>query len=646
MATNATISDPNSMLAAPDDDWAAGPEAQQQLASTQGQAAAAGPVATQDADPTNEMVAYPQSQEALDLQQTAHHGRLAQVMSQLGEALGGSTYEVSRGNDGKLLITPRKATPGESWARAGLAAIKGVAAGYAVPNGPGNLGRALAAGAGSGMDMAADARKQQVGQADADFNDRQQAQLHAANMALTNQRTLQTAQQMKRDNVQFMQGQADRTNGIANQIAEGGGQDLGRIDDISDLPKLAKVDPTIVSDHAAGLIHTEPEVDADGDVTGMKVYRMRPDWAKTLNDKSITYQDLEPGKMGEEPTVVTRTIPAHAMTNGQIALTTEASRGRIMQASQTAHENRNKDLTTQSEAQLRGAQGVEARAGAAKDYAEASKARIEANNGNPGDTSGGSSMSQQAQMMVEGRLAPSQLSKRAKQYNELLPLANQYSMQKYGQPYDAEVSESRYRTRQATMKDFADGRPADQISSFNTFLGHAENLSDTIDQLRNTHSPLLNVPLKELRKAMGDARYAAIAPQIEAVRTERENFLNNNHALQAPQIKDAENLLNDNQSLAQAQAAIKSFAGQAVTRVGTLNDRHKRVMGMDAPEILNETSKRTIRKLGLDREAQTALGTAYAPAAPAAAAPTTAAPSSTAAPAAGGFNWGAHPVAN
>lgn len=584
--------------------------AQQQLAAAQQVAAQGGPVDTSSA---------PQSGEMLDYQQAQHHSRMQQIADAVGDALGGKSYEVARDDKtGKLVVTPREATPGEKWSRAGLAALKGVAAGYSVPNGPGNLGRALAAGAGAGMQMGADTRNQQVQQADADFNAKQQAQTHSANMALLNQRIHAGAFQAMRDGVEFGDLQADRANGVSKMIQDADGVDLGVHDHVDSLADLAKRNPELVKQHAQGRIYSEPEFDADGKVTGVHNYLIDQAWASRRNSADVGFQDLVPGAdpAKDYPVAKNRTIPANSMTNGEVMLAQQAASERLIKAAADRHKSDRDDLNTQSEVALRKAQAAEALAGAADK-------RADADNKKPGDGTRGTSMEQQAEMMYEGRLAPSQLSKRAKTYNELLPLANAYGMKKYGKPFDAEISESRYKTRQATMKDYADGKPADQIGSFNMFLGHAENLSDTIDQLRNTHSPYLNVPLKELRKGMGDARYAAIQPQIEGVRTERENFLNNNHALQAPQIAGAEDLLNENQSLAQSQAAIKSFAAQAITRVGTINDRHKRVMGMDVPDILNETSKRTIRKLGLDRDAQMALGTAYSPAA---------APSATGAP--------------
>ena len=214
-------------------------------------------------------------------------------------------------------------------------------------------------------------------------------------------------------------------------------------------------------------------------------------------------------------------------------------------------------------------------------------------------------------MMYDGKLAPSQLSKRAKTYNQLIPLADAYGMRKYGKGFDAETSETRYKTRQKTTEAYATGNEGNQITSLNQFLGHTENLMNTVGQLRSTNSPLLNMPIKALRKAMGDARYAEIEPQIAAVRTEHANFLNNNHALHAEDIRDNGEMMNDNMSLAQLEGAAKGFAHTAVVRGGALNDKHRRIMGEDVPDMLNDTSKRVIRNLGMDATGRQFLGGAY-----------------------------------
>jgi len=50
--------------------------------------------------------------------------------------------------------------------------------------------------------------------------------------------------------------------------------------------------------------------------------------------------------------------------------------------------------------------------------------------------------------LVEGNLDPSQLSKRSADYNTKLQQANEYSMAKYGRPFDIAQAQADYRYRQ------------------------------------------------------------------------------------------------------------------------------------------------------------------------------------------------------
>jgi hypothetical protein len=159
------------------------------------------------------------------------------------------------------------------------------------------------------------------------------------------------------------------------------------------------------------------------------------------------------------------------------------------------------------------------------------------------------------------------------------------------------------------VADFADGKQADQIQSFNQFLGHSQDLSDSIAGLRNSNVTLLNTPLNKLRNMAGRPEVASILPKIEAVRTEYQNFLNNNHALQQPDIKEGRNMLDESKSPAQMEAAVKSFAHTALIRTATANDRYKRTMGTNVPDLLNDDSVRALNTYGLSGEAQRLLNT-------------------------------------
>lgn len=155
-------------------------------------------------------------------------------------------------------------------------------------------------------------------------------------------------------------------------------------------------------------------------------------------------------------------------------------------------------------------------------------------------------------------------------------------------------------TAKAGASDFTKGKGADQKQSFNTFVGHAGDLSDAVDGMRLSDSPLINKPLNWLRQnAAGDPQIQAYLAKIDPPRKEFETFLLNNHALSEADKQQAAAILNENLSPAAMQAAIKSFAHTAAIRMGALNDRYKAGHnGQNDSTLLSDDSANILRKLG------------------------------------------------
>jgi hypothetical protein len=141
--------------------------------------------------------------------------------------------------------------------------------------------------------------------------------------------------------------------------------------------------------------------------------------------------------------------------------------------------------------------------------------------------------------------------------------------------------------RQKVATDFAAGKEADQIQSFNTFLAHARDLSDAVNDFRNTRSPLINKPLNWLRRNAGDPAVSSYLAKIEPVATEFMTFLQANHALTESDKSTAAKILDANASPAQMQSVIKSFAHTAALRLREINKRYVNTMHRDYPGLLD-----------------------------------------------------------
>src|SRR5579885_1514614 len=145
-----------------------------------------------------------------------------------------------------------------------------------------------------------------------------------------------------------------------------------------------------------------------------------------------------------------------------------------------------------------------------KNEAEAAKDRA------AGAALGGATVQDQAKMLVDGTIDPSQLSKRAGSYGATLAAANEYSMQKYGKPFDAAQAQSDY--KYANQKS-----TQDTLKYLNSLTGpdnNSGNLGELIrqsDALTRTHFPPLNDVSAWARLTSGDPAMAAYHATVSEV---------------------------------------------------------------------------------------------------------------------------------
>jgi hypothetical protein len=156
--------------------------------------------------------------------------------------------------------------------------------------------------------------------------------------------------------------------------------------------------------------------------------------------------------------------------------------------------------------------------------------------------------------------------------------------------------------RKIKMQDWVDnGKGAEQVQSFGTFLEHAGEASDAVNNIRLTKSKIINRPLNWYRQnASGDADYQNFMAALEPVRKEFEGFLLGGRALYAEDRRSAEIILDDNSSPAQIQAALKRLGHTAKARFNEMNHRYKRVMGQDIQNPFAAEAVEGARKIGVE----------------------------------------------
>jgi hypothetical protein len=156
--------------------------------------------------------------------------------------------------------------------------------------------------------------------------------------------------------------------------------------------------------------------------------------------------------------------------------------------------------------------------------------------------------------------------------------------------------------RQIRNEDYyANGKGADSLRSFNTFLEHAGAASDAVNQIRLSAVPVINKPLNWWREHLsGSPELQQLVGSLEPVRKEFEGYLLGGHALHTDDRKAAETILSDNSSPAQIQQALKTMGHTAVARAREENYRYKKLAKHDLQDAFSPEAIEGARKIGTE----------------------------------------------
>lgn len=147
---------------------------------------------------------------------------------------------------------------------------------------------------------------------------------------------------------------------------------------------------------------------------------------------------------------------------------------------------------------------------------------------------------------------------------------------------------------------YYNGKGADNLRSFGTFLEHAGSAADAVAGLRLTGSPAINRPINWWRQHMtGDPAYTTMIGSLEPVRKEAENFLLSGHAQHSEDRAAAEKILSDDSTPATFEAALKVLGHTAVSRANEENFRYKKVSGHDLQDAFSPEARLGAQKIGL-----------------------------------------------
>ncbi len=153
----------------------------------------------------------------------------------------------------------------------------------------------------------------------------------------------------------------------------------------------------------------------------------------------------------------------------------------------------------------------------------------------------------------------------------------------------------------AMEQSFTVGKDSIGIQSFDTFLQHAGEVTETLKGIKLTGSPAFNKPMNWWRKNMaGSPEYQRLIASMEPVTKEFESFLLNQRALYADDRRRMDIILSPDSTPAQIMAALNQMGKTAKDRYGAMNQRYKRVMGQDIQNPFSPEGLAGAAKIGID----------------------------------------------
>jgi hypothetical protein len=257
-----------------------------------------------------------------------HNSRMAGLLNAVGGILGGNkSLRLVKNPDGSVDVQQVDATPGDRWGRVAEAALSGLANGFAVGQGPGGGARAAAAGIQTGL--AQDKNQQQaVIDRAKDLNQQnQQNQLFKANMALLNQRNVAGAWELKRQQVQALEGEEDRNATIQKTMQDANATKID-VADMEDTANAYNSSPELQQAHHDGRTVFYSRRDPNtGKVIGGTIYIIPQDQMNALNPETIVRHRLILNPQDPKGPPVwddSMVIPAKSTPMKQVAITQQA----------------------------------------------------------------------------------------------------------------------------------------------------------------------------------------------------------------------------------------------------------------------------------------------------------------------------------
>lgn len=210
-------------------------------------------------------------------------------------------------------------------------------------------------------------------------------------------------------------------------------------------------------------------------------------------------------------------------------------------------------------------------------------------------------MAAQVKALDEGRMQfPSGFALKSPYWQNMLRVVAEY---------DPSFDAVNYNARAKARADFTSGKSAQNITSFNTAIGHLDTLDKSIDALGNTRFGWLNPVLQTGKSAMGDTQYQEAQKRFAAARQAVTDELTRAFRGSGGNVHDIvgwEQTLNQADSPQAMHAAVKAAVDLLRSRIESVGDQYNRGMGTtrDPLTMLSPHAAATVKRLQTGDETQ------------------------------------------
>lgn len=199
----------------------------------------------------------------------------------------------------------------------------------------------------------------------------------------------------------------------------------------------------------------------------------------------------------------------------------------------------------------------------------------------------------QVKALSEGRMAfPSGFALKSPYWQTMISLVSQY---------DPSFDAVNYNGRAKARNDFTSGKSAQNITSFNTAIGHLDSLDKSVDELENSRFPWWN-SMANSAKGQYDTKFQSAMKKFQAAKTAVTDELTRAFRGTGGNVHDIvqwEKAISDSDSPEALHSAIRTAIELLHSRIEAVGDQYNRGMGTtkDPLTLLSPKAQEAVRRL-------------------------------------------------